>query len=410
MPTFSIHTLGCRANQADSERLTEILTGAGFEEVPFGQAADCQIVNTCTVTREADRKSGQMLRRALKLGPQVIATGCSVAARGGLSNRLPGAALKLPAGQHEQLLELLGAKGCPSTHYVHSNKRGRTLLKVQDGCDQFCTFCIVPYVRGRARSFAIQEILNQARAQRAHELVLTGIHLSAWGREHGHDLTHLLEELLAHTTARIRLASVEPDLFPERIFELMKANPRLCPHLHLVLQHASNRILERMHRGYTQEHYQGLVQSFQEVPDFCLTTDVMVGFPGETHSDFEELYEFIKSTPFYRIHVFPYNPRPGTAAARFPDQVHPDLKNARRDRLLELAQKKRIQILQQHQGRRAEVLIESEAEPGWLQGTTQGYLTVKLKGSRALLRTLATVTLTRRQGDVLIGKLEGVSA
>jgi len=411
MPSFSIHTLGCRANQADSERLSEILLHAGFEEVPFGQPADCQIVNTCTVTREADRKSGQMLRRALKLGPQVVATGCSVAQRGGLAQKLPGSALRLAPGQSDQLLALLGAESCPSTDLVESNKRARALLKVQDGCDQFCTFCIVPYVRGRSRSFAIEDITAEARQQRSHELVLTGIHLSAWGRELNLDLADLVERLLQETTARIRLSSVEPDLFPERVFDLMKSNPRVCPHLHLVLQHASNRILERMHRGYTQEHYAQLVQKFVQVPDFCLTTDIMVGFPGETDEDFEELYQFVKRTPFYRIHVFPYSQRPGTAAARFADQVSPEVRTERRDRLLKLAQQKRIETLRNHKGRTAQVLIESEAdEPGWVQGTSQGYLTVKLKGGPALLNKLATVTLTRRLGDVLIGKIEGVSA
>lgn len=411
MPTFSIHTLGCRANQADSERLAEILTGAGFQEVDFGEPADCQIVNTCTVTREADRKSGQMIRRALKLeNTQVIATGCSVAARGGLATRLPGSTLRLPPDQKDDILKLIGAESCPSTHFVESNKRARALLKVQDGCDQFCTFCIVPYVRGRARSFPLQDIVREARQQKAHELVLTGIHLSTWGREHDSDLTQLLQALLEGTTARIRLSSVEPDLFPEAIFALMKRNPRICPHLHLVLQHASNRILERMHRGYTKEHYANLVRQFQEVPDFCLTTDIMVGFPGETDEDFAELYEFVKATPFYRIHVFPYSQRPGTAAAKFSDQVPPEVRNHRRDRLLHLAHQKRIQTLKEHRGKQAEVLVESEAEKGWVQGTTQGYLTVKLKGGPALLNKLATVTLTRRQGDVLIGKIEGVSA
>lgn len=413
MPSFSIHTLGCRANQADSERLSEILAGAGFTEVPFGQPADCQVVNTCTVTREADRKSGQMLRRALKLGSQVVATGCSVAARGGLSQRLPTSALRLPPGQGEQLLELIGAGGCPSTQLVESNRRARALLKVQDGCDQFCTFCIVPYVRGRSRSFPAEQVVAEARrleAEGYRELVLTGIHLSCWGREWGEDLADLVERILAETHVRLRLSSVEPDLFPERLFAVMRENPRLCPHLHLVLQHASDRILERMHRGYSREHFAGLVEQFRKIPDYCLTTDLMVGFPGETEDDFQQLLGFVRKTPFYRIHVFPYSQRPGTAAARFADQVSPEVRTERRDRLLQLAQRKRWQTLSEHRGRLAQVLVESVERPGWVQGTSQGYLTVQFRGGAPLLGRIVPVRLTRRRGEVLIGEIEGVSA
>ena len=308
------------------------MLGAGFAEVPFGEPADCQILNTCTITREADRKSAQMLRKAQRLGPQVVVTGCAVAERGGLSGKLPGSVLRLPPENRDRLLELLDAQHCPSGAQLETllprKPRHRALLRIQDGCDQFCTFCIVPYVRGRSRSQPTEKILEQARefvAQGYKEIVLTGIHLSAWS-EGERDLSHLLESLLPATEGvRLRLSSVEPDLFPRRVFALMRTFPkRICPHLHLVLQHASDDVLRRMHRGYDLAHYEGLVQEFtQTVEGACLTTDLMVGFPGETEVEFQQLLNYVRRTPFYRVHMFRYSSRPGRRLPAFPARSLP---------------------------------------------------------------------------------------
>ncbi len=414
-PTFAIHTLGCRANQAESDRLREILCSAGFREVPFGTQADCQVVNTCTVTREADRKSRQMVRRALKLGQTVVATGCSVAERGGMK-KMPGTALRLPPDRSEEILSLLGAERCPATEMMEKEAqalRTRALLKVQDGCDQFCSFCIVPYVRGRSRSFPVDQVLQEARAlarKGYQEIVLTGIHLSIWGHdlEGQPDLSHLVEALLEGTeSVRIRLSSVEPDRFPYRLFELMEEHPqRICPHLHLVLQHASDAVLERMRRGYDLAHYQGLVEAFfGRVEKACLTTDLMVGFPGETDQDFRLLMDYVRKTPFYRIHVFPYSVRPGTSAARFADQVETSVKKARRDQLLRLAEKKRIVFLRSHYGQVAEVLVERTDGKGWVRGTTENYLNVRLRGGHRMVGQKLRCRLLRRRGDDLIGEM-----
>ncbi|MGE0488292.1 MAG: tRNA (N(6)-L-threonylcarbamoyladenosine(37)-C(2))-methylthiotransferase MtaB [Vulcanimicrobiota bacterium] len=416
-PTFAIHTLGCRANQAESERMRDILVSAGFAEVAFGQPADCQVVNTCTVTREADRKSRQMIRRALRLSPTVVATGCAVADRGGVKN-LPGTALRLPPERTEELLSLLGAERCPATELVERETlatRTRALLKVQDGCDQFCSFCIVPYVRGRSRSRPVAEVVEEARRleqQGYQEIVLTGIHLSIWGHdlEGAPDLADLVEAILTATERpRIRLSSVEPDRFPARIFELMtQASGRLCPHLHLVLQHASDVVLERMRRGYTLAHYRGLVDEFfQRVPDACLTTDLMVGFPGETDQDFACLMDYVRQTPFYRVHVFPYSLRPGTTASKFSDQVEPAVKNHRRDRLLRLVEKKRVEFLRANYGRTARVLVETVERPGWVKGVSHNYLNVAFRGGPRLLGRTLDVRLERRRKDLLVGSLVG---
>ncbi|MBX3171940.1 MAG: MiaB/RimO family radical SAM methylthiotransferase [Candidatus Eremiobacteraeota bacterium] len=411
MPTFSIHTLGCRANQADSEQLAQILLSAGFEEVAFGQPADCQVINTCTVTREADRKSAQMVRRAARLGEQVVVTGCGAAQKGGAWQRVPSTALRLPPDQREQILEKIGAQHCPSGERLERNwlrrDRARALLRIQEGCDQFCTFCIVPYVRGRARSQTREWVLEQVLQLGAQEVVLSGIHLSAWGRERDEDLADLLEFLLARSEGiRYRLSSVEPDLFPRRVFELM--DERLCPHLHLVLQHASDSVLQRMHRGYQLADYDALVQEFlARVPGASLTTDLMVGFPGETDQDFETLMDYVRRTPFARIHVFPYSQRPGTSAARFPDQVPEAVCQIRRDRLLKLAERKRVAFQRQNLGQVREALVESESErPGWMKATSDNFLPLLLRGGPALRGKRLLCRLQRRWGEQIIAVVE----
>lgn len=413
---FSISTLGCRANQADSARLRAILLGAGFEERAFGEAVDCSIVNTCTVTVEADRKSRQVLTRALRVipeGGQVVATGCAVAGKGGLK-QLPGAILRLPPDQREGLLELLDVDACPGREappVVH--RTTRALLKIQDGCDQFCTFCIVPYVRGRSKSVSLEQVVAQAAAfeeQGYSEIVLTGIHLSIWGHDlpGTPDLSHLAAAILKGTRrVRLRLASVEPDRFPLDLVRLMAEEPRLCPYLHLVLQHASDKILERMHRGYDLAHYDKIVeQFFARVPQAALSSDIMVGFPGETEADFRELVRYLRSTPYYHLHVFPYSVRPGTAASKFSDQVSGEVKKQRRDILLRLGERKKIEAMRSMIGKRTTVVFEGDHRPGWLKGTAHNGMALTARAGAALRKREAQVIVARHSGGYLIGKVD----
>lgn len=414
--SFSVTTLGCRANQADSVRLKEILLSAGFEERPFGESVDCSIVNTCTVTKEADRKSRQILNKALRVipdGGQVVATGCAVATRGGLKS-LPGSALRLPPEEQESVLTLLDAQGCPGREpVVEVHRKTRALLKIQDGCDQFCTFCIVPYVRGRSRSLAIQQIVERAKEleRLGHlEIVLTGIHLAIWGHdlEGSPTLSDLVRAILASTSrVRIRLASVEPDRFPLDLIDIMAAEPRVCPFLHLVLQHASDHVLARMHRGYTLDVYRRIVDDFfKKVPQATLSSDIMVGFPGETQADFQSLIRFLRKTPYYHLHVFPYSSRPGTAASKFQDQVTPELKKERRNAVLKLAEKLKVRAQRAMIGQQTTVIFEAEHKPGWLKGTTHNGMSLTAKAGPALLKRQATVTILRRSGEFLVGRPE----
>lgn len=393
-----------------------MLLGAGFDEVDFGEPADCQVVNTCTVTREADRKSRQMIRRAQRLGPQVVATGCAVAQRGGLG-KFGGAILKLPPDRREELLELIGAERCPASEELEEKltaTRARALLKVQDGCDQFCSFCIVPYVRGRSSSVSTQEVVDQARALEERgfqEIVLSGIHLAIWGHdlEGEPDLSHLVAAVLKGTQGvRVRLSSVEPDRFPLRLIDLLEEYPdRFCPHLHLVLQHASDPVLDRMRRGYDLATYRTIVERFLAADRrACLTSDIMVGFPGETEDDHRCLLDYLEETPFFHLHVFPYSLRPGTSAAKFPDQISAEVKKRRRDEVLQLAERKREDFLQAAVGQTYELLGE-RFEEGWVRGTTENYLPVKVKGGPPLVGRLARVVIEQVIDGGLRGTLSG---
>lgn len=414
---FSISTLGCRANQADSARLRAILLGAGFEERPFGEAVDCAIVNTCTVTVEADRKSRQLVSKALRVIPdsgQVVATGCGVAQRGGLG-KVSGAVLQLPPDRRDSLLALLDVEACPGRECPPAvHRTTRALLKIQDGCDQFCTFCIVPYVRGRSKSVALEAVVEQAvalEAQGYSELVLTGIHLSIWGHDQPGepDLSHLVRAILKATrTVRLRLASVEPDRFPLALIEVMAEEPRVCPYLHLVLQHASDRVLERMHRGYTLDSYRRIVDNFfARVPQAALSSDIMVGFPGESEDDFRILMRYLRATPYYHLHVFPYSSRPGTAASKFTDQIHGEVKKRRRDAVLKLAERKKTEALRRMIGQSTAVVFETDHDKlGWLKGTAHNGMSLIARAGVALRKQEARVMVTRRLGPYLVGRVE----
>lgn len=413
--TFSIATLGCRANQADSDRLRSILEHAGFNERKFGEAVTCSIVNTCTVTAEADRKSRQLLRRALRVLPpegKAIATGCAVAQRGGLKN-LPGSALRLPPEQREEILQLLDVENCPGREpKAATSSKTRALLKIQDGCDQFCTFCIVPYVRGRSKSVPIDQVVSQAvefERQGFQEVVLTGIHLAIWGHdlEQEPNLSHLAKAILDHTNEiQVRISSVEPDRFPLELIDLMAENKRLCPYLHLVLQHPSDKLLERMHRGYTLETYQQIIDRFFKlVPLATLSSDIMIGFPGEDENDHRLLKRFLRNTPYHHLHVFPYSIRPGTAASKFKGKVPKNVQKRRRNEVLALARKLKVASLRSTYGKTLDVIFEQETKPGWFKGTAVNGMSVIGKAGPAVLHRRVPVYIKRRVGNDLVGDI-----
>lgn len=409
MASFVILTLGCRANQADSERICAILSENGFTQVPAGQPADLGIVNSCTVTSEADRKVCQMIRRLSTVCGRVAVTGCGAAANGGLAGRIPPETIIVPPSDRENIMRYLApvqidlkSTGTEGEGGASIHHRARALLKVQEGCSHMCTFCIVPMVRGPLKSFGVEDLLPQVSdlAQKGYrEIVLTGTHLALWGRDprirrldreagNGHrDFADLLEGLIKGSSGvRFRISSIEPMSFPERILDLMLQYPdRLCPHLHLVIQHASDKILKAMHRDYTLAEYDSLAQKFlSRVPGACLTTDVLVGFPGETEDDLAILEDYISRVPFYHLHVFPYSKRPGTAAASYPDQVPDGVKHERVRRIIALGNKRAEEVFASFAGTVRPVLAEKvSGRPGFLTGTADNFLSVEFPGGPA---------------------------
>ena len=410
MRTFSVSTLGCRANQADSEKVSQVMRAAGWRELPAGNKVDCAFVNTCTITAEADHKDLKLLKRRSREAHLVIAGGCSIRERGGINVSLA-AGLKLPdnvrlwpSGNMEELGALLGEAGFELGELQpldESQHRTRALIRVQDGCDHFCSYCIVPYVRGRQRSFPVEELVRQVKRLETagfKEIVLTGIHIAKWGRELNpqRDLAYLLRCFLENTErVRFRLSSVEPIAFPKELIALMGEYPqRVCPHLHLPLQHASDKILKRMRRDYTLAEYDALVQDFLQVPGAVLTTDILLGFPGEDESDLEILHDYLERTPYYHLHVFPYSRRPGTAADTYKDQVPESLKKERVERVIAWGEEYKERVLAKFRGTQRPVLVERVVPgTGLVTGTADNYIAVDLPGDESLLGQIVVATV-----------------
>ena len=359
----ALHNLGCKVNAYETEAMQEMLEQAGYEIVPFKEGADVYIINTCTVTNIADRKSRQMLHRARKLNPDavVVAAGCYVQAQEGkeidpcidivIGNNhkkdLPELLKQYEmekSGHTEYAMEDINrTKEYEELHLTKPGDHTRAYIKVQDGCNQFCTYCIIPYARGRVRSRQTKDVLEEVRDLAGNgykEVVLTGIHLSSYGIDFDgqrHLLDLIKEVHKVEGIERIRLGSLEPGIITEEFAKELSEMPKVCPHFHLSLQSGCDATLKRMNRKYTSGEYYDRCQILRKYFDHpALTTDVIVGFPGETEEEFEELCEFLLAFRVERAGVFPYSPEPGSAAAAFPDQVDEDVKRRRVELLTDL--------------------------------------------------------------------------
>ena len=385
-------SLGCKVNAYETESMKEMFKNANYEIRQFNEAADIYIVNTCTVTNIADRKSRQMLHRAKKLNPEavVVAVGCYVQA--------PQSKL-----EEDDLVDILvGTRGKSSVlsiveEYIRSEKtrdfkhsviksgeenkdwsydntevndaggKNRANIKIQDGCDQFCTYCIIPFVRGRIRSRDMESIVEEAeRLARAgfKEMVLTGIHIGSYGRDIDGE-SKMLELLTKLNNVegdfRIRLGSVEPRLITEEFLEGLVKLKKVCPHFHLSLQSGSTTVLKRMNRHYSAEEYLNSVKLLKKYYDRPgITTDIIVGFPGETDEEFEETVAFVKEVGFLKVHVFPYSKRDGTYAARMNEQIAPEIKKKREDILIKVCEEVSEKYLESFNGDTEQVLLEEE--------------------------------------------------
>jgi threonylcarbamoyladenosine tRNA methylthiotransferase MtaB len=411
----ALDCLGCKLNQAEVQQMAGQLAAAGYRIVPPAEEADIYILNTCTVTHVADRKSRQLLRQARRRNPSVrlVAIGCYAERAASELARIEGVELVLGNEQKwrlPELLELAEPLKKPAAAPVmpdYSLQRTRAFLKVQDGCRKFCAYCIVPLVRSREASVPVSEVLAQVRERLAagfKEVVLTGTEIGAYESE-GVDLKGLLERLLAETAIpRLRLSSLQPHLISPGLIALWR-DRRLCPHFHLSLQSGSDTVLKRMKRRYTPADYRRTVALIREaVPDAAITTDVIVGFPGETDTEFRETYDLCREMKFARIHVFPYSPRPGTAAAEMPHQVPEPVKKERSRQTLLLADESAQSFQRRFLGRIMEVLWEQQVGGIW-SGLTGNYIKVYTKNGEDLTNRLLPVKLVKIYRDGVWGEI-----
>ena len=401
----ALHNLGCKVNAYEVEAMQQLLENAGYETVPFEEGADVYVINTCTVTNIADRKSRQMLHKAKKMNPDaiVVATGCYAQVDTEKLKEDTAVDLILGNNQKTQIVEALEeyekehAKQVQVIEINHTKEyeelsisstaeHVRAYIKVQDGCNQFCTYCIIPFARGRVRSRKIEEVLSEVETLAAKgykEVVLTGIHLSSYGvdfpKEERESLLSLIQAVSrVEGISRIRLGSLEPRIITEEFLEGIVKTGKVCPHFHLSLQSGCNKTLKNMNRRYSAQEYAEkceLIRKFYPAP--ALTTDVIVGFPQETEEDFEESYEFVKKIHFYETHIFKYSRRHGTKAASMDGQLTEAAKAQRSDRMLELHEIRAREYEEAMIGKKMELLLEEEIEIDgrpWYVGHSREYV------------------------------------
>jgi threonylcarbamoyladenosine tRNA methylthiotransferase MtaB len=443
-PRVSLHTLGCKVNQYETRETAAELLRLGYQVVPFGQPVDACVVNTCSVTDQADVKSRSALRRASRCGddPLVIATGCYADASPFEVAALPGVAAVVRNAEKPRLAEIvdetvrrsgrllfgLAGEEAPSPSVetdlialLHAGEgalaRTRAVIKIQDGCNHFCSFCIIPFTRGRLRSRPAAEVLAEARRLAElgfKELVLTGICLGDYGDEKGFDraerdpLALLLEEMAAIPgIERLRLSSIDPADTSDDLIQTMSRLPEVCPHFHLSLQAGDEEVLRQMRRRYTAARFRDLVSRiYEQNPEAGLTCDVIVGFPGETEAQFQETVRLCEEACFLKIHAFPYSPRQGTTAARLEDDVPPAEKQRRVRVLLQLSDRLGLDFAQRHVGETVQVLVEQrDKESGLLSGLTPNYLRVHFEGPDSLRGQIVPITVASAAPGEAFGSL-----
>ena len=430
-PMVAFYTLGCRLNQYETEAIREQFVSQGFSVVPFSEPADVYVVNTCTVTAHADYRARQMLRRAIRQSPHatVVATGCYAQTNARALLDIEGVNLVLGNAEKGNLVDYVLSHipdSPPSAHVTrraqldHFDERldaqsfdGRTraILKIQDGCDQFCSFCIIPWARGRHRSRPLDQVVAHTRdllTAGYKEIVLTGVHMAEYGVDlkGTAKLTDGIRMLLdIPELPRLRLSSIWPTAISSEMIDLMAgASPRLCAYLHLAVQHGHDTILERMRRTYTTNEVRQLLERLIDaMPHIGLGTDIMVGFPGETEVQFDEMYHWLEEMPFSYFHVFSYSRREKTQAASLPDQVHPDIISERSAQLRHLSKVKSECFHRRFIGQQVEVLVEGRDDTGRVSGLTEHYVKVHLPGDNRLENSFVTVQVEEADAEGVQG-------
>jgi threonylcarbamoyladenosine tRNA methylthiotransferase MtaB len=430
MKTVALATLGCKVNQCESAYLEEILCKSNFRIRPFTEEADLYCINTCAVTSRAAMQSRQLIRRAARLKGEakIVVMGCYAQIAAEEISAIPGVTHVLGTSEKLALLDYISLGGectSPSIHLENARNapdptplvfsafshRTRAFLKAQDGCDAFCSYCIVPYARGRSRSISLMSILEQVKKfldNGYQEIVLTGIHLGQWGFDlkPQQELIGLLRAILGHCPpSRLRLSSLEPGEISADLLALIASEPKICPHLHIPLQSGDATILDRMNRHYHPNFYRQIVlEAIHRIPDLAVGVDVMVGFPGETEERFQNTYRLIESLPIAYLHIFPFAPRPGTPAAAMEEKISPAVIRQRCQLLRELDKIKRLTFQNRFLGKVRPVLVENRQDKatGLLCGFSDNYLPVLVQADTPLENQKVLARLDRMERGKLV--------
>ena len=433
-------TLGCKVNQYETNAMAQKFLEKGYEAIEensenHNEKADICIINTCTVTNMSDRKSRQMLRREKENNPSsiIVAVGCyAQVAKKELENI---GEIDLVLGNNEkvdivkyveryikekekqeEIEDVMQTREFYDFGEITFTEKTRAVVKVQDGCDRFCSYCIIPYARGRVRSRKPESIVSeitQIASNGIKEVVITGIHIASYGKDfsmskdpelQNYKLIDLLEEINSiNGIQRIRLGSIEPLLITEEFVERLKKLEKICHHFHLSLQSGCDETLKRMNRRYTTEQFKEIVRLLRNTyDDVNLTTDVIVGFPGETDEEFNKTYKFLEEIKFYKMHIFKYSPRKGTKAAVMPNQISGDIKEERSRKLIELSDKNEIEYNEYYIGKNVEVLFEEEKD-GIFKGHTQNYIMVYCELNKNLENQVISVQCEKAEQEHILG-------
>lgn len=419
---IAFKTFGCRANSVDTDVLWMAALRRGFEVVPETDPADAYIINSCTVTAGADRDARSQVRRFKRQNPDawVAVVGCYGQVAKDELLKLPGVDAVLGTADKHLVLDLAQKRAgltdavSPATGFLPEtflgSRRARAAIKVQDGCNYRCTFCIIPTARGRSRSLPLENVLEQAREahrQGFEEIVLTGIHLAHYGWDHGLDLVRLVRALLAEPGPRVRLSTLDPFEIPDELVAMFGSEERLCPYLHIALQSGSDTVLKRMRRLYRAAEFEVVTEKLaRRAPRIFLGVDVIVGFPGESDAEFEQTRDCLDRSRWAKLHVFSYSEREGTAAAQLDGKVNPATVSRRSDALLEMSRRRTDDFLSAEIGRSAGLLLEKRGRDGRWIGHTEHYVPAILTGDEtsAREREIIPCKLTGRLGDKLLAQ------
>ena len=430
MKKVAFITLGCKVNQYETNSMIQKFIQKGYEIVEATEKADIYIVNTCTVTNMSDRKSRQMLRRVKEQNHKaiVVACGCYVQVAKEEVEKIEEIDLVLGNNEKKEIVEMIEKYEkenekqskiedvMQQKEYVELGKityteKTRAVIKVQDGCDRFCSYCIIPYARGRVRSREPEKVITEIKKiaqQGIKEVVITGIHIASYGKDFKKDykLIDLLEEInQVNGIQRIRLGSIEPLLITEEFVERLSKLEKICHHFHLSLQSGCDATLKRMNRRYSIQEFQEIVERLRSVyQDAILTTDIIVGFPQESEEEFKETYAFLKKIKFYKMHVFKYSPRKGTKAAQMLGQIDGKIKEERSQKLIKLSDENEREYHEKYLGKQVEILCEEEKN-GYYQGHTKNYILVKVKSKEDLENQIVEVKCIENEKGHIMAKM-----